>query len=146
MTPDQIKQLVVQTMNSQMSAYSTAKVPYHIHNGVDAPIVFTPVLTYIGLIKSDGTPILVPSGWSVDHSMTGYYLITHNLNTELYSVTATPLQSTNIVVAPILELFDASFSVNWWQTDVTLTPADTSFSISLTVVNNRKAYPNYVTE
>lgn len=78
-------------MNSQQSPYAPAKVPFHTHNGVDAPPVFQSTFTYIGFIGLDGTVGILPDGWSVNHDSTGDYIITHNLNTFSYSVVASPV-------------------------------------------------------
>jgi hypothetical protein len=130
MTPDQIKQLVVQTMNSQMSAYSTAKVPYHIHNGVDAPYAYQSTFTYIGFIGLDAGIGILPTGWSVTKLGTGDYQVVHNLNTFAYAVVASPagLQS-YVDITPSGNLVEFTWT------------ADTDFYFNLTVIANRNIVP-----
>lgn len=136
MTPEQIKQLVIQTINSQMSSYSTAKVPFHLHNGVDSPAIFSPTITYIGLIGLTGTIGILPKGWSVTYNGTGDYTITHNLNSFSYSVVASPAGLTGLV-----DLTTGNDVVEFSWFDASSSPQDTPFYFIL-VATSGKNIPN----
>lgn len=124
-------------------------IPRHTHNNVDSPYVFQPILTYVGFIPYTGNVIntvlqsLIPKGWTVVYNGTGSYSITHNLNTTLYVVVASAQQSTNQIVSPVIEMFQNSFDVNWFDTNPVA--QNTSFTFNLTVIGNRsQTLPTYV--
>lgn len=52
MTPDQIRQIVRGEIkkNDSGSRFGLSPIPRHIHNNVDSPYVFQPILTYSGLV------------------------------------------------------------------------------------------------
>jgi len=137
MSPDAIKQLVIQTINSQMSAYSTAKVPYHTHNGVDSPPIQQPTFIYLGLIGLDGTIGILPNGWTVTYNGTGDYSITHNLNTFFYSVVASP---TGLTADVDITTDNNTAEFSWFQAG-TGTPQDTPFYFILTAISNKSIVP-----
>lgn len=96
MTPDQVKSIALEVMNSQGSPFSTAKVPYHTHNKVDSlgvnyrDLLNIPNVTiYIGTVFSAGGPgPIFPTGWTVSAVSANTYKIIHNLNTTNYLVYA----------------------------------------------------------
>lgn len=155
MTDQQIIQLVLQTIqknnNSSRSSSTSSVTP-----------IASSILTYVGLVGSDGTAILLPRGWSIFKDTgagNGIYYITHNLGnvlsdssaskiSPLYTCVASAAQSTNIYAVPVIEGFDNEVDFSWADI-ATGTKADTSFFFSLTVVNNRnttvpKYYGTYV--
>lgn len=92
MNPEQIRALVRQEIqaNSSASRFKVNTTPRHIHNNVDSPFTFQPILTYIGEVNADGTAVLLPNGWTSVGSGTGVYTITHNLNSTYYRIVANP--------------------------------------------------------
>lgn len=126
---------------SQVGRFGVSNTQRHIHNDIDSPYVFQPILTYVGEIGSNGTVGLLPQGWTVTYNGTGSYSITHNLGTRLYSVVASAQQSTNSVVSPVLESFDDGFDANWFTSSGA---ADTSFTFILVNINNKSTkLPSY---
>lgn len=142
MNPDQIKALVIQTMNSQQSSYSTAKVPYHTHNGVDSPPIQQPTFTYLGLIGLTGSIGILPNGWTVTYNGTGDYTIVHNLNTFAYSVVASPTGLTaDVDITPGVNTSNqGEVEFSWFQAG-TSTPQDTPFYFILTAISNKSIVP-----
>lgn len=150
MTPDQIKRLVRSEMQASSAAarFQLSSIPRHSHNSVDSPFVFTPILTYIGLILIDGTIVppapgaahgILPKGWIVEWggSNTGDYLITHNLNSQFYTATASPLGTTT---SPTIAFSKNVIEFTFFNT-ATQVATDTPFFFILTVINNKKTLP-----
>lgn len=52
MTPEQIRQIVREEIqkSSSSSRFGLAPISRHIHNNIDSPFVFQPILTYSGLV------------------------------------------------------------------------------------------------
>ncbi len=144
MNEQQIRQLIQQEIrgNETRSRFGIQSVPYHIHNNVDAPTVFTPYGLYAGFVPSDGdvNSILgcfLPSGWTLSTSSTGVYTIVHNLGTNVYAVVADASQSTNEKVAPVVasDQTGSQFTISWFRCSDG-TSQDTSFTFILMQVNN----------
>jgi len=126
-----------------MSPYSVGKIPHHIHNNIDSPYAFTPIMTYIGAIIYDGSIALAPNGWTVDFDGINDYTITHNLGSDLYAVNVTSAQGNNEVVTAVVgPPFPNSFDVSWFKT-VDASKIASSFYFTLTAVKNTHQYPNY---
>lgn len=103
-------------------------VPYHTHNGTDSPLVTNiPVTTYGGFVLSGVAGVPFPIGWTASTSGTGLYTITHNLNSALYSVTASLLG--NAGFAAINNHGHNSFSVNTFNSSGTATNENFYFSV-----------------
>lgn len=137
MNDSQIRQLIQSEIHktSQSNRFNVQNQGRHIHNDLDSPYVFQPILTYIGFVGYDGSVILLPTGWSITHVGAGEYTITHNLNTQLYAVVVTAQQSTNAVVTAIVEERINDFDVSM----INHVPAleDSSFTFILTNINNK---------
>lgn len=143
MNPDQIRQLVRQEIQAQssVSRFTLNTNSRHIHNGTDSPLAYQPIVTYVGSVTSTGGSTLLPAGWTVDHSATGVYTITHNLNTSLYVVTGNANSTKTVLI--VTNLASNSFTVNLFET-IFLALASTDFYFSLTVpVNNSPQVPVY---
>lgn len=127
---------------SQSNKFNVSSIQRHIHNDLDAPYVFQPILTYVGRVNSDGTVALLPVGWTVTALGSGEYLIRHNLNTYLYSVTFAS-QNLNTLVAPSLLMEKDDFDVTWNTTEIP-TGTDSSFCFILTNIDNKSTkIPRY---
>lgn len=108
MNEQQIRQLVQQEIRNYTSGarFGLTTIPRHIHNNTDSPYAFQPILTYAGIINDDGTPILIPAGWTVVHNGTGSYSIFHHLNPSIYadpsptfaSVSVTPITRSSTAI------------------------------------------------
>lgn len=83
---------------AQAAQFSAVPVPDHNHNGINSrrisytdlinrPTFSTPL--YTGEVISNAAGANFPTGWSVNHTGTGAYTITHNLNTTAYTVQLT---------------------------------------------------------
>lgn len=105
-------------------------IPYHTHNGTDSPYVYSNTYTYIGSISSDGSILILPQGWSVIRASTGIYEIIHNLNTNLYSVSAVAINTNGV---PLVNGNDISvgFVIAWTKAN-TAAALDTDFIFTLT--------------
>jgi len=69
-----IRQIIQEEIkrNQVASKFNVTSVPQHIHNNVDSPFVFQPILTYIAFIPYDGSltsglEYILPTGWSIEH-------------------------------------------------------------------------------
>lgn len=145
MNEQDVRALIQQEIHktSQSGRFNVTNTQRHIHNNIDSPYAFQPILTFVGSIGSDGTIFLLPKGWSASHDDVGQYSIVHNLGTRQYSVVTSALQSTNVVAVPVIQpLLDNSFSINWFNTSPTI--KDTAFNFLLTNVNNKsQKIPTY---
>lgn len=86
---DLINQILSQRGVQNM--YNVSPVPFHTHNNIDSPYIATQPSTstnsiFYGIVKSDGTAIILPDGWSSSRSSAGEYIVTHNLGTTSYGV------------------------------------------------------------
>lgn len=136
----------------EQNQYGVPKVAYHVHNGIDSPVLVPLSITYIGFVPYDPTddtlPYALPAGWSVAHLATGVYEITHNLgntsDVNFYSFVADATQSTNQVCSPVISMFDNLVYAIWF--DNADAPVDTSFTFNLTTGNNKlPIQPRYIT-
>lgn len=134
MTREEIQQMIVSTLNGFTNAqqFGVSKVPFHTHNGVDSSLVsYADVLNapqlYGGSVLSTGVAgSFFPSTWSVAHTATGRYTITHNLGTTSYSIVANN-QSTTYVCSIV------SLSANTVEIDIynSTTLTDSAFNFIL---------------
>jgi hypothetical protein len=137
------EQQIIQMIQTEISkAGSNARfnvqgIPQHVHNNIDAPLVYQPILTYIGLVGLNGEVGILPTGWTVIYNGTGNYSIVHNLNSFLYSVIAFPVG----VSAVGLATTDNNIAEFTWTDG---SAVDTPFYFILTQVNNKKVtLPTY---
>ena len=72
---------------------------------------------------------LFPSGWSVAHTGTGFYTITHNLGTTSYAVVTSALDNAS-AISGIRSINTNTFVIT--TLDSTFNPADTAFHFLLT--------------
>ena len=73
------------------SQFGVTPVPVHFHNGVDSPVIKSPITSYVGYVGSDGSPgVIFPKGWSIIFTNVGgvqpNYTIIHNLGNPNYSI------------------------------------------------------------
>lgn len=150
MNEQQIRALIKSEIQQAANAnrFQLASIPRHIHNGIDSPTAFQPILTYVGMV---GVPIntdpvtvnILPTGWTVRYDGTGSYAIVHNLGTVNYITIATCAQSTNVFGAAVVEAFPNEVSIAWGDIS-TGTKADTGFVFTLTMYNNKRlTVPSY---
>ena len=124
------------------------QIPFHTHNGTDSNPVFLPTITYTGYIPSDGnintSPfIFLPTGWEVELQVGNIYKITHNLNTDFYTVTACMTgPDANDAFNPLTVCQSNFFEIAWsFNSTLTLT---TDFHFQLVQINNRRnSLPTY---
>lgn len=147
-----IKQQIQQGIQQHASGarFGLSPIPRHIHNNVDSPYVFQPILTYIGVIGigvANQNPVtinLLPKGWVVNWISLGHYSVTHNLDTTQYGCVATAAQSTNVYAVPVVSSFK-NITYFTWLDAATGFNADTGLSFTLTVIGNRNTQlPVYV--
>lgn len=153
MNENQVRALIQQ--QSQASAFNVPNVPFHVHNGVDAPIVYSPVNIYTGYIPSDADLtgattngfVFFPQGWTVEYdSGSGVYTVTHNLGTDFYTVACTLYGPESIVgYSPNVVCLSNQFAVVWQST--LGVPAATDFTFQLVQVNNNyQTIPQYTAQ
>lgn len=131
MTPDEIKQLVQQqilalvpsmvTQNLNTGRFQLSSLPYHVHNGSDAPLVFSPTIVYAALINANGTINInrpFPSNWKLAHPSTGLYVVEHDLGTTEYIVNATPIITNQVYVPAVAVISNPgtiSVDIQWFD-------------------------------
>lgn len=128
-----VRQIVQQEIqkNNSGSRFGFNQIPRHIHNNIDSPFTFQPTITYIGLIGLTGTIGILPTGWTVEYTPTGDYVVRHNLNTNLYSVVASPV-GVEAIIQIITDKNTVEFDANGGGG-----PTDTPFYFILTNANNK---------
>jgi hypothetical protein len=151
MDENKIRQIVQQELqrNNNASRFTINSIPQHTHDGINSPSIFSPTITYTGFVPFDGvvanTPfVFLPSGWQVELQVGNIYKITHNLDTEYYSVMVcmTGPEASDLFV-PITICQDNFFEISWSYNNVSLT-LQTDFHFTLVQVNNkRNALPTY---
>lgn len=116
------------------------QIPRHVHNGTDAPPVFSPTRLFAGYVPSDANIqdsdfIMFPKGWSVTRGIDNTYEVTHNLGTEFYSVTVcqTGPGPENIFATTVN--LENSFQVVWFTPGFVTRPH--AFQFVLTQINNK---------
>lgn len=137
--------------NESSGRFGFKNIPFHTHNNVDSPSVFLPTITYTGFIPSDVSLsgattngfIFIPEGWTASLDIANIYEVTHNLNTDYYTVSASLYgpEAPNALVPNIICLPN-SFTILWQ--DYLLVSYQADFSFQLVQINNRnKAFPLY---
>lgn len=142
---------VFRQMQGQNS-FGMSQVPYHTHNGTDSPLIYSPTIQYTGFVPDNadlsgtttGGFVFFPAGWSVEHTATGLYTITHNLDTPFYTTMVT-LSDIDVGGAESRAInFNTYIEVATF--DINGDPADISFDFLVTVVNNSaQSIPQYTT-
>jgi hypothetical protein len=112
-TREEVQSMITASINAQLSPFGLAKVPFHTHNGVDSPYAFDALAFYCAYIQSNGTVGFLPNGWVSTYVGTGAYEITHNLNSLLYAVVATPAYPTVDNLAAVISPNYNAFEVHW---------------------------------
>lgn len=156
MNEQQIRQLVRQEIqNSQNQGQFTVRnIPLHTHNGKDSPFVYSPTNIYTGFVPSDADLsgattsgfVFFPQGWKVSlDGGTLIYTVTHNLNTDFYTVCCSLYGPEAINAAiPNIVCLPNEFTVLWQ--DSSLIAYQTDFSFQLVQVNNGiQTVPLYTT-
>lgn len=80
-----------------------------IYRGIKMPRVFA------GVVASDGTGVILPTGWTSVQNGTGDYTITHNLGSGSYVVVASPI--TGHFRCQIAVQTANTFQITWQQTN-----------------------------
>lgn len=151
MDDQKIRQIVRDelTRNNNGARFGVNNIPFHTHNGIDSPSIFSPTITYTGYIPSDGlvnqTPfVFLPTGWTVELQFPGttdIYKVTHNLGTSFYSVVVNQVGPGGSTVVNQVVAYDNYFEVAWFNGG---TFYQKDFFFTLTQVNNkRNALPTY---
>lgn len=142
MSSNQIQQMIQQEMHkySQLNRFNVSNTQRHIHNNIDSPYTFQPILTYIGNISENGSVGLLPTGWSATSDEAGSYTVTHNLGTVLYACVASSSDS-GAIANPVVSHFANEVDFVWFQE---LGKTTTNFNFILTVINNKiQTLPTY---
>jgi hypothetical protein len=145
MDEQRIRQIVRDEMGATgtRDTFNTLNIPRHVHNGVDAPTIFQPIMQYIGDIGYDGTVGLLPQGWLCEHVGTGLYRITHNLGTRNYSTVVSEILGPAVLIIPVVENFKNTIELSLLD-PVAFAPADSSFVFTVTAVTNKSTNsPSY---
>lgn len=147
MTEQRVREIARDEMRQQgnKDTYSVAKVPRHVHNGVDAPYAYSPQQVFAGNVPYDifigGITFIIPKGWVVRYDGTGIYTLIHNFGTLAYSTVATGTQSTNEVVTPIITYLPNEVTLTWFDASGTFTEVDTSFCFVIVLLVNKSINP-----
>lgn len=93
MTPQQVQSMINQALQAenQNQLYGISSVGFHDHDGINSPVIKTPVTAYVGTVSEAGNPLTIfPKGWTsiYNSSPSPIYTITHNLNTLNYTFLA----------------------------------------------------------
>lgn len=138
MNDSQIRQIVREEISRSSAGgrFNIQSLPYHTHNGIDAPFATQPLITYIGLIGLTGTVGILPTGWTVAYTPTGRYQVTHNLGSFQYIINATPAGTIGLVA---ISIDDNIVEFDWF--DASSTAQNTPFFFTLSIANNRKVAP-----
>lgn len=142
--------------NEVGSRFQVKPIQQHVHNNIDAPVTFQPILNYAGNVLAgdfgvtNPLPTLLPRGWSVSYvtagPLTGAYQVTHNLNTLSYGVSPCASSENPATLSAVItnvELNPNNFLVLFYNTSGSL--IDCGFSFVLTQINNKKqTIPTYV--
>lgn len=138
----QVQQMIQQAIakNSQTNRFNVQNQGRHIHNDIDSPLVFQPVLQYVGAVNFDGTPLLLPTGWTSSISGGTIFTITHNLNKSAYSVILTELFYYDISAMGQAGPGLNDFEVSWTESDGS-TLLSSPFYFTLTDVTNKNQKP-----
>lgn len=144
MNETQIRTIIRQEIqtNTSSSRFALNSIPKHIHNDIDSPTIYQPTLIYTGKIAYNGSTILLPRGWTATQVDVAGYSVTHNLNTLLYTVIATPTQSLNNVVSPVVSEFQNTFEIYWFDSASAQSPTSFDFAL-INVANKAQKNPTY---
>lgn len=143
MTPDQVRQMIQQEIHKSQQAqrFNLNSIPRHTHNGVDSPITFQPTFTYGCAVNKDGTPALLPQGWTSKRNGFGSYTITHSLGSLLYVPTISQYSQTNNLISQLLAGTD-TIGISWFE--VAVGAVDSAFYMNVTIVNSKSTkFPVY---
>lgn len=145
-----LKQQIQQGIQQAASAnrFQLSGIPRHVHNGIDSPVVFQPIITYVGLVSFLGISVFLPKGWTVAQgTVPGNYVVTHNLGPGvLYTVSAIPSADSGSGHDSIsYSIGSNNNNVDFFIFNTTTGAASVcDFQFTLTVVNNRSAQiPSY---
>ncbi len=82
MNREEIQQMINDAirMHTNAQQFGVSQVALHTHNGIDSPVIKSPITSYMGQVSINGSagPIF-PTGWQVVSPSVGIYIITHNL-------------------------------------------------------------------
>lgn len=139
----EVAQMIQQA--AQRSQFGVTPVPVHFHNGVDSPVIKSPITSYVGYIGSDGsTGAIFPKGWQLVFTNVGgiqpIYTIIHNLGNANYSIFFTSytkayfpiLYSLDDQSSPDYRKTQNQISVQWYD-PVMATVAENSFQFAIIV-------------
>lgn len=149
MDEKQIRQIVrdEQSRNTNGGRFGLNTIPFHTHNGTDSPSIFSPTIVYTGYVPADGlvndSPfVFLPTGWTVELQAGYIYKITHNLNTDFYTVTACQTGPDNSFGWTAITICQPNyFEISW---SPGFAAGATDFHFQLVQINNkRNALPTY---
>lgn len=149
MTPENIKKLVMDTIQSTMAAaqYQLSRIGFHTHNGKDSPYTYQPTIVYGGYLNANATlsrnkPF--PSGWKIAHPTTGQYNIEHDIGNTFYTILVSQVWESTTNPPPAVAFVSAiaknTIQINWFDSKLQ-TALDTSFYFSVISVANTKVGP-----
>lgn len=82
--------------------------------------------TYAGRVASNAAATPFPTGWSLNHSATGTYVVTHNFGTSDYAAVAIPAGA----YITAITINNNSFTITFRDTAGTLQDSNFSFIVS----------------
>lgn len=149
MDENRIKQLIQQELqrSNNASRFTVNSIPQHTHDGINSPSIFSPTIIYTGYVPADGlvnnSPfVFLPTGWTVELQVGYIYKITHNLNTDFYTVTACQTGPDNSFGWSAITICQPDyFEISW---SPGFAAGATDFHFQLVQINNkRNALPTY---
>lgn len=129
------------TKTSQANRFRISDIARHTHTNINSPAVIQPVLVYIGISSfsfvSGRSFCTLPTGWIMDWQTGGQFLLTHNLNVDLYTCVATASNADTRKVVVTTTQAPKTVTFNWYNLSGTAT--DTDFVFNLSVPNISKS-------
>lgn len=115
MTPEKVQQMIQDALKNftQAQQYGVSNVGFHTHNGVDSPVLKTPITFFTGSVGNGnvGIPNFLPTNWTaICDPDTLNYTITHNLGTTNYVFIPVPTENYDV---PTVFKFANSVIVSW---------------------------------
>lgn len=134
MDEQNIKKLIKQELKSVFYQKRIGDTPTDALQLVNKKYVDSKSSGYVGSVTSSGTSTFLPSGWTVAHTSTGVYTITHNLGTTNYAVNVTGTGSFSYANVPGITNIGSNtcqITIGTIQVGGSVTPTDNSFNFIL---------------
>lgn len=140
-----IRRIVREEMrgNDSKGRFSLQNIPVHTHNGTDSVPIASPTIVYAGIVPGVIGTLLtdyfLPNGWTAEYdSGSGFYIVTHNLGTRLYSVVVSKNASASAGgIIPRVEVDENAFYVTMFNSALSATTG--GFNFILAQINNKRS-------